>query len=150
MTATVETPVKTTEQLVDEHERMILDLQLTISDIAQGKFGVHHAEFAGVKRELESAQYELYLQDCQIAELKQSIEDLMAGGVATTHQPEIRVRIGHTHTLKDGWRCDSTTVEWTGRGEVDWGAIRDELKNSHIAGDEEAKARHAEAIAPSS
>jgi len=121
MTATAEVENKTTEQLVAE-----------------------------LGRELESSQYELYLQDRQIAELKESVEDLMAGSrIETTHQPEIRVRIGHTHTLKDGWRCDSTTVEWTGRGEVNWGAIRDELKNSHIAGEEEAKARHNEALAPS-
>lgn len=121
MTATAEVETKTTEQLVAE-----------------------------LGRELESAQYELYLQDCQIAEMQQSIEDLMAGSrIETTHQPEIRVRIGHVHTLKDGWRCDSTTVEWTGRGTVDWDSIRENLTTAHSAGEIEANERQSLAISPS-
>jgi len=131
-----------------------------------------------INMELESSQYELYLQDCQIAELNAaiskaenfavgitafaqslqakvielnaSVEDLMAGSrIETTHQPEIRVRIGHTHTLKDGWRCDSTTVEWTGRGAVDWDSIRNNLTTAHSVGEIEANERHALALAPS-
>jgi hypothetical protein len=33
-----------------------------------------------------------------------------------TEQPELRVRIAHVHTLKEGWRCNETSVHWTGRG----------------------------------
>jgi len=135
MTATAEVETKTTEQLVAEHERMIIDLQNTIADMAQGRIVVTH----------ESVEAELYAQSQRISEMQQSIEDLMAGSrIETTHQPEIRVRIGHTHTLKDGWRCDSTTVEWTGRGSVDWRSIRDELKNAHVAGLAESEERQSE------
>lgn len=28
-----------------------------------------------------------------------------------TSEPRIRVRINHTHTAKDGWKCNETTVE---------------------------------------
>lgn len=31
----------------------------------------------------------------------------------TITSPTLRVRIHHSHTLKDGWRCDETTVELT-------------------------------------
>ena len=64
--------------------------------------------------------------------------------VAATHrsEPEIRVRISHAHTLKDGWRCDSTTVEWTGAGDPDWDAIRDHLAQAHVIGAGEAGVRN--------
>jgi len=84
------------------------------------------------------------VQSALIQEHQASIEDLMSGSaIATTYQPEIRVRIGHTHTLKDGWRCDSTTVEWTGRGAVDWDLIRTNLTTAHSVGEIEANERHA-------
>ena len=81
----------------------------------------------------------------RVKALEQTVEDLLAGGVQA--EPEIRVRISHAHTLKDGWRCDSTTVEWTGRGPVNWATVGDELHCARIAGQREADARNAEAAA---
>lgn len=65
--------------------------------------------------------------------------------VAAAHrsEPEIRVRISHAHTLKDGWRCDSTTVEWTGRCEVDWPEIGRQLRFANAVASAEADARNA-------
>jgi len=66
----------------------------------------------------------------------------VSGHEASREEPEIRVRISHAHTLKDGWRCDSTTVEWTGRGNPDWEAIDSALSAAHGAGRDEAVARN--------
>jgi len=78
----------------------------------------------------------------RIKALEESFEALMSGGVARTEEPEIRVRISHAHTLKDGWRCDSTTTEWTGRGEPDWDRIEVGLKRTHLLGIAEAAMRN--------
>ena len=56
----------------------------------------------------------------RIQALEAAVDNLLHGEAgeptvtATSDEPELRVRISHAHTLKDGWRCDSTTVEWTG------------------------------------
>lgn len=42
--------------------------------------------------------------------------------------PVYRVRISHAHTLKDGWRCDSTTVEATFRPEDYDVRVRDGIR----------------------
>ena len=85
----------------------------------------------------------------RVKALEAGVEDLMSGQaagstglVAVAAEPELRVRISHTHTLKDGWRCDSTTVEWTGRSTPNWDAIRAELSNAHIVGAGEASVRN--------
>lgn len=57
-------------------------------------------------------------------------------------EPKIRIRISHAHTLKDGWRCDSTTVEWEGSGEVDYSAIQTHLQESFAIAKEEALNRN--------
>lgn len=166
---------KSTEQLTTEHDRMILDLQQTIADVVQGSIAIDEVTRIGC--EIESFHELFYLQDKQIKELEDALrkaddfavgitafvqslqakvielnarfEDLMAGsGVVTAFEPEVRVRIGHTHTLKDGWRCDSTTIEWTGRGKADWELIRAELGLAHTVGEMEAQRRHTEAVAP--
>lgn len=109
MTATAEVETKTTDHLVAE-----------------------------LGRELESAQYELYLQDCQIAELKESVEDLMAGGVAT--KTPVRVRLSYGPPTKDrGWNFE-TTVEPTEPDvtAIDWDAIKVALARSYAIGEAEA------------
>lgn len=85
----------------------------------------------------------------RVQALEASVEDLLAGSAGLTTleaiepAPELRVRISHAHTLKDGWRCDSTTVEWTGRGPVDWAAIEDAGSQAYDTGRAEARERNA-------
>lgn len=57
-------------------------------------------------------------------------------------QPVIRVRLQHTHTLKDGWRLSETTVEYTGPA-VDHELIARELATAHAMGAMEASKRNA-------
>jgi len=80
----------------------------------------------------------------RIKALEESFEALMSGGVARTEEPEIRVRIAHTHTKADGWRCNETTVEWTGRGVPDWYAIATHLEAAHGVGSAQAADRNRE------
>lgn len=63
---------------------------------------------------------------------------------ATVNGPTIRVRISHAHTLKDGWRCDSTTVEWVGPCPVHWAAISDAMRDAHTVARIEADDRNRE------
>lgn len=51
--------------------------------------------------------------------------------------PLIRVRVAHTHTLKDGWRLSESTIEFTGR-DIDWQELRMQMRSAYIAGREEA------------
>lgn len=59
-------------------------------------------------------------------------------------KPTIRIRIEHTHTLKDGWRLSSTTVEYTGPVPIDALLIRDELRQAAVIGEAEARYRNEE------
>ena len=63
------------EEVHAEHDRMIIDAQGAIIDLATGKLG----DLAGDKR-FEAIEYALYLQSEHIRSLEDSIEDLMAGG----------------------------------------------------------------------
>jgi len=84
----------------------------------------------------------------RVKALEESVEDLLHGEAGETdvtvriEEPEIRVRISHAHTLKERWRCDSTTTEWTGRGEPDWDCIEAGLKRTHLLGIAEAAMRN--------
>lgn len=84
----------------------------------------------------------------RVQALEASVDDLLHGETCETtvtttiEEPEIRVRIAHSHTLRDGWRCDSTTVEWTGRGVPDWDRIDGALTRSFSMGRIEAEARN--------
>jgi hypothetical protein len=60
---------------------------------------------------------------------------------ATESKPQIRVRIAHTHTLKDGWRLSETTVEFTGTS-IDSVAMATEMEIAHTIGEKEAVARN--------
>ena len=59
----------------------------------------------------------------------------------TVREPQIRARIQHTHTLKDGWRLAETTVEYSGTV-VDWEHVRNELRLAHTAGLVESETRN--------
>lgn len=84
----------------------------------------------------------------RVSELEQAVEDIVTGtGVARSDEPTVRTRISHAHTLKDGWRCDSTTVEVEGGGEPDWPAIRRRLRAAAVVGAEEAELRNTGATA---
>lgn len=56
-------------------------------------------------------------------------------------ESQIRVRIAHAHTLKDGWRLAETTVEWTGHGEPEWAEMAHSMAGAHRVGSEETRAR---------
>ena len=60
-------------------------------------------------------------------------------------EPTMRVRVSHAHTLKDGWRCDSTTVELDGPLPIDWDDIGVALRRAAIIGRDEADQRNKEA-----
>lgn len=51
-----------------------------------------------------------------------------------------RVRIAHSHTLKDGWRLSETTVEGYGT-DIEYNEATRHLEEAHLAGEEEAKRR---------
>lgn len=61
----------------------------------------------------------------------------------STSKPVTRVRIQHSHTLKEGWRLTETTVEWTGDEAPDWESIRSDLMSAHIYGTKETENRRA-------
>lgn len=56
--------------------------------------------------------------------------------------PEIRVRIAHASTVKDGWRLSETTVEWTGSGEIPWERLKGVQRRAHEIGHKEAQFRN--------
>jgi hypothetical protein len=57
-------------------------------------------------------------------------------------EPTIRVRLQHSHTLKEGWRLSETTVEWSGEGEIDWQTIDSALRGASLIGNNEAVIRN--------
>lgn len=62
---------------------------------------------------------------------------------ATKNEPQVRVRISHAHTLKDGWRCDGTTVEWDGDwSNFDPSVIADLMELAHKMAVTESEARN--------
>lgn len=61
-------------------------------------------------------------------------------------EPTIRLRINHSHTLKEGWRLSETTVEWSGPGKPDEAAITDALLTANHLGQREAALRNAPAV----
>lgn len=147
MTATAER----SEALATEFEKETVDvlelLTLRVNELSEQNAAllervntqsalVQELNEAQLSGQLESAQYELYLQDCQISELKQSIEDLMAGGVATKTGHTIRARVAHDFTKQDGHRLKETTVEFTSGsdGAIDWERIDAEMTNAYVCG----------------
>lgn len=54
----------------------------------------------------------------------------------------VRVRLQHSHTLKDGWRLSETTVEWIGGEEINWYAINGAMSDSFAMGAREAEQRN--------
>lgn len=68
---------------------------------------------------LRAVEKSAALQD-QLTTRVLQIERYLAGGdtgvESTAGEPELHVRIAHVHTLKEGWRCNETSVHWTGRG----------------------------------
>lgn len=51
-------------------------------------------------------------RDQAFGRLSEAIE--RDGRTITEQQPAVRVRLNHTHTIKEGWRLSETTVEWCG------------------------------------
>lgn len=60
-----------------------------------------------------------------------------------TQQPTMRMRLQHSHTLKEGWRLSEATVEWSGVGDPDEAAIEKALLTSWNLGQREAVLRNA-------
>ena len=58
-------------------------------------------------------------------------------------EPQIRVRIAHASTVKDGWRLSETTVEWSGSGEIPWEELRYAGHKAYLIGAGEAAERNA-------
>lgn len=146
---------KTWDEVVTTWEKTADADDKKANNLCDALFGCIQA----VRAEVEQARLEAHTR-CRVLEselatavlrikaLEESVEDLLHGEAGETEiavrteEPEIRVRISHAHTLKDGWRCDSTTTEWTGRGEPDWEAIRGDLMAAYLAGRDEADARN--------
>lgn len=159
------------EEVHAEHDRMILDLQQTIADVVQESIAIDGVTRIGC--EIESFHELFYLQDKQIKELgdslrkaddfavgmtafvqslqakvielNASVDDLMAGsGVVTKTSPQIRVRLQHTSTVKEGWRLGESTVEFVSGndGEIDWNRIDVESRFAFAIGDAEATRRN--------
>lgn len=65
---------------------------------------------------------------------------------ATRTNAQIRVRLQHSSTIKEGWRLSETTVEYTSGddGVIDWQSIENELVNAAIVGNRQAAERNAE------
>ena len=59
----------------------------------------------------------------------------------TEKEPTYRVRIAHTHTLKDGWRLSETTVEASG-SEIDFQRLKDHMALLFSLGTFEAEQRN--------
>jgi hypothetical protein len=125
--------------------RMVIALAQEIADEreivrAQGRVIV------GVgKQARENYDYAVRLEDrLRILERGQPIHAITTLETGT-QQPTMRTRIQHSHTLKEGWRCSETTVEWSGPGEPDESAIRNALVLSAHLGQLEAAARNAPA-----
>lgn len=97
------------------------------------------------KQARENYDYAVRLEDrLRILERGQPIHAITTLETGT-QQPTMRTRIQHSHTLKEGWRCSETTVEWSGPGEPDESAIRNALVLSAHLGQLEAAARNAPA-----
>lgn len=58
-------------------------------------------------------------------------------------EPQIRVRIAHASTVKDGWRLSETTIEWAGSGEIPWEELRHAGRRAYLVGAGEAAERNA-------
>lgn len=70
--------------------------------------------------------------------------DRTVSSVARIATPSIRVRIAHTNTLKDGWRCSETTVEYDGpMDQYDGDVMAGYLMGAHHLGLREANLRNA-------
>jgi len=64
----------------------------------------------------------------------------------TETKPTMRIRIQHSHTLKDGWRCAETTVEWSGPADSPYprsDVMAREMESAHTQGLTEAMRRNA-------
>jgi hypothetical protein len=60
----------------------------------------------------------------------------------------VRVRIAHSHTLKEGWRLSETTLEWTGPATPNANEMFIELERAHLIGRTESIRRNAAEAAP--
>lgn len=74
-------------------------------------------------------------------EIREAITDAAKTITATRQEPQIRVRLQHTHTLKDGWRLSETTVEYSG-ATIDWAEVKEQLASAHVCGVHEARDRN--------
>jgi hypothetical protein len=86
----------------------------------------------------------------EVADLRKALDQLQACPEipamttleAIKTEPTIRVRLQHSHTLKEGWRLSETTVEWTGEGNPDWKAIEGAQQGAFAVGANEARFRN--------
>lgn len=81
----------------------------------------------------------------QIAELRAQLAEPILGATtveAVKTEPTVRVRLQHTHTLKEGWRLSESTVEWSGAGTPDWESIAGQLRATAVYGRTEAEDRN--------
>ena len=64
----------------------------------------------------------------------------------TRTSAQIRVRLQHSSTIKEGWRLSETTVEYISGEDyvIDWEKIEAELVNAAIVGNRQATERNAE------
>lgn len=95
-------------------------------------------------RQADRAYYDLQEHNASPVSARHAATHDVAGdtGVKSTiDEPKTRVRIAHVHTLKEGWRCNETTVEYAGSS-IDWTVIKEELANAHATGLFEAQDRN--------
>lgn len=107
---------------------------------------LHAQALDGQSTRLASAERQIYELDQALSNLEPCPE--VAGTleplIGHTATPSIRVRISHAHTKSDGWRCDSTTVEYDGPiDQYDEEVMRAQLQNAHHLGAREAALRNA-------
>jgi hypothetical protein len=135
------------ETIEERNTRHISELQMKVIDRSSG----HDQTLATHRADIEQ------LRD-QIAELQRTVDDLIAGEGVTAikafpdappvieYAPQIRVRLQHSSTVKEGWRLSESTVEYTSGsdGAVDWARIKNEMLIAGIAGTKEAESRNAE------
>lgn len=126
------------EEVHAEHDRMILDLQGAVSDLAMGKL---------TPPQINDLQAELFRVIDHVKELQATIEDLIAGsGVvldrAVNDAPVVTERFMHKQTAK-GWRLDesSLTIDWKGN-RPDPNTRSELLRNSFAGGTAEADERN--------
>jgi hypothetical protein len=95
--------------------RMVIALAQELADERAIVRGQAEAIAYVGKQATELYRYAVRLEDrIRTLERVGPIHAIASAEAATAEQPTMRTRIQHSHTLKEGWRCSETTVEWSG------------------------------------